>query len=305
MDSLSRAYYEVVFERNYLKYKGNQFQDFFSELMEKSHPADFQRVRPWGATGDRKNDGYIRSERTLFQVYAPNELTARAATAKIEEDFLEALPYWGSHFERWIFVHNSRDGLGPDVLNKLLELDGAYPQVTIMHWGYEELRQKVFDLSHADLTSLLGVHAPTRADMSSLGFAELKPLLTRIGDLPEVPEFDLRPVPQDKLIRNSLSPSVQSLIKAGMQRAKLVEDFFASWFRDPQLGDRIAAAFHNEYERLKIIHFDPDDIFYELQVFAGGAEIGTPKRQAAVLAVLAYLFERCDIFERISQEVEA
>ena len=40
----------------------------------------------------------------------------------------------------------------------------------------------------------------------------------------------------------------------------------------------------------------PDQIFTELQTFAGGMD-GTPKHQAAVLAVMSYFFERCDIFE--------
>ena len=34
----------------------------------------------------------------------------------------------------------------------------------------------------------------------------------------------------------------------------------------------------------------------ELQHFAGGMS-GTPQHQAAVLAVMSYFFERCDIFE--------
>ncbi len=42
--------------------------------MEKRYPADFLRVRPWGSEGDRKNDGYLRSERILFQCYAPNNM---------------------------------------------------------------------------------------------------------------------------------------------------------------------------------------------------------------------------------------
>jgi hypothetical protein len=48
VDALARAYYEVAFERDFLKKGGNAFQDFFSEIMEKCHPGDFVRVRPWG-----------------------------------------------------------------------------------------------------------------------------------------------------------------------------------------------------------------------------------------------------------------
>ncbi|MDA8227847.1 MAG: hypothetical protein M0T74_09175 [Desulfitobacterium hafniense] len=76
MDSLSRAYYEACFERDYLKITEKAFQDFFSELMEKRFPGDFQRVMPSGKAGDRKNDGYLKSKRMLFQVYAP-KMSAR------------------------------------------------------------------------------------------------------------------------------------------------------------------------------------------------------------------------------------
>lgn len=72
--------------------------------MEKRYPADFARVRPWGNVGDRKNDGYLKSKRQLFQLYAPNELTAAVTIAKIEEDFTGALPHWKEYFDTWILL---------------------------------------------------------------------------------------------------------------------------------------------------------------------------------------------------------
>lgn len=195
MDQFRRSYYEIVFKNLYLEKDGNEFQDFFSEIMEKCHPGDFQRVRPWGNTGDRKNDGYLRSERTLFQVYAPNEMSASDAVAKINEDFHGALPYWETYFDTWVFVHNSKDGLGPAIVAKL-------------------------------------------------------------NDHP-----------------------------------------------NPTYEDEIASAFKNEYKTYKMLGVDPDTIFCKLQEFTGGSERGTPADEAAVLAVLAYLFEQCDIFERSPEEV--
>ena len=55
MDDVKRAYYEVVFERDYLKQRGSTFQDFFSEIMEKRHHGDFIRVRPWGRAAVRRH----------------------------------------------------------------------------------------------------------------------------------------------------------------------------------------------------------------------------------------------------------
>src|SRR5216684_4187790 len=103
------------------------------------HPSDFMPCRPWGAVGDRKNDGYLKSERLLFQVYAPNELKVSQTIAKIREDFTEALRQWKDHFDTWVFVHNTTAGLPPDVMSTLLDLQQHHPHITVTHWGFEEL----------------------------------------------------------------------------------------------------------------------------------------------------------------------
>lgn len=118
MDQFTRAYYEAIFRCAFLEKGGEAFQDLFSSIMEKRYPSDFIRTRPWGNQGDRKNDGYVRSTRTLFQVYAPNDLSEAATLAKIDEDYLGAIPFWKAHFDQWVFVHNSVIGLGPGVERK-------------------------------------------------------------------------------------------------------------------------------------------------------------------------------------------
>jgi len=295
MDDLTRAFYELSFENSFLKKRGNAFQDFFSEIMEKRYPGDFVRVRPWGNVGDRKNDGYLRSERTLFQVYAPNEMKARETISKVQEDFNGALPYWKEYFDTWVFVHNSRDGLGPDVTKTLLDIDAINPQVQVGHWGYEELRQEVFTLGEADLASLLGP-APTMKNMLQLGFDSLQIVLSAIVRESPSPDQYIRPVPPNKLSANALSHHTATLLNAGMIRADLVGKFFNQW-HDPTLGNEIAEAFKREYERLRSQNLLPDRIFQQLWRFAGGVERGAPDHEAAVLAVLAYLFEKCEIFE--------
>ena len=296
MDDLSRAYYEVVLENKFLKKKGNEFQNFFSEIMEKCHLGDFQRVRPWGKSGDKKNDGYLKSERNIYQVYAPNELTATEAIQKIDEDFHGALPHWKEHFDRWTFVHNSREGIGPDVLQKLLALQKANPQIKVTHWGYEELRKKAFSLQDQDIAALLGP-SPTRKDLIKLNFEDLRIVLVGIGQQVPLVDSEIRPVPAGKLSANALSANVEILLRSGMTKADLVKRFFDDW-HDPTLGDRVAERFKGEYTALKMTRLVPDDIFTQLFVFAGGGERGTPMHEVAVLVVLAHLFEECDIFEK-------
>lgn len=156
LDSLSRHIYELRFENKFLKLTGNAFEDFFSEVMEKKYGGDFMRCRPWGKRGDRKNDGYLKSKRMLFQVYAPNEMTEKDFKKKVEADFKGAKQHWKKYFDKWIFVHNSKHGLGPEQLKLLFELDESHANICVVHWGFEDIRSKVFDLDKENLASLLG-----------------------------------------------------------------------------------------------------------------------------------------------------
>lgn len=293
MEVLTRYCFEQSFKLAFLEKKGDEFQNFFSDIMEKRYPADFIRVRPWGTIGDRKNDGYLPSKRTLFQCYAPNEIKASACIIKIDEDFNGALPHWAKYFDTWVFVHNAKSGLGPEVTAKLLLLD-EHETITVTHWGFEELRQEAFCLAESDLTVLLGA-VPSRQTMIDLGLADLAPVLDQIARLPPHGEPDLRPVPEGKVAYNMLSDGVANLLHAGMSRAPLVRQYCE---RDPQLLDRLASSFRAEYERSRSLRLSPDDIFTALQRFAGGTQIPGPMRQTAILACLAFFFEECDIFER-------
>ncbi|WP_124682031.1 ABC-three component system protein [Candidatus Viridilinea mediisalina] len=295
MYDIQRYFYELKFLSEYLKKRSTEFQSFFEEIMEKAYPGDFQRVRPWGNIGDRKNDGYLKSRRCLYQVYAPNEMRIAKALEKIEEDFKGALLYWEAHFDIWVFVHNSYHGLAPDILNKLLILEEKYSPIKIEPCGFEELRREVFRMNIDTLSSLLGP-APSAKDMLSIGIEDLRPVIANIaGHKPDLVQ-KIQPVPPGKIEANGLSNSVEELLKFGMRKAPLVQRFFDRW-HDPTFGASIAQSFQDEYNRLKEQRLTPDEIFCELQRFAGGDLVPDPATQSSVLAVIAYLFERCHIYE--------
>jgi len=293
MDQVTRAFYELHFELAFLKKKADEFQDFFSSVMEKGYPADFTRVRPWGNVGDKKNDGYLKSKRTLFQVYGPNDLAAKETIEKIGEDFTGALPHWKEYFDTWVFVHNSKAGLGPDVLKKLLDLETANPPIKVTLWGFQELYDEAFQLDEHHLASLFGP-APSRQGMVDLGLADLAPILDHISGLAPVDDPDIRPVSSEKLNHNQLSNNVAVLLRAGMGRADLVKKYFKA---QPTKKDQIAETFKGKYTEIREQGTPPDEIFAQLQRFAGGDLLPSPAKQNGVLAVLAHFFEACDIFE--------
>ena len=292
---LQQAYYEQRFENLFLKSKGNTFQEFFEKLMELTYKTDFMACRPWGNRGDRKNDGFLKSEQRLFQVYAPNKMKETEAIKKITEDFEGAKKHWGTNFNKWTFVHNADDGLPPHVQKVLLEFQQANQGVILESWGLEELRTVFRKISLEDKQTWLGL-APTAETKMRLGFSDLQPVLESLAIQSVSLNLEVKDVPQGKIEANSLSESVTILIKEGMSKADLVRQFFDKWY-DPEFGDKIAKAFREQYNSLREQKLTPNTIFNELQVWTGGEQRGTPEHELAVLTVLAYYFERCDIFK--------
>lgn len=160
MERIKQIYYEKCFEVEFVKSKGDGFQQLFEKVMRKAYPGDFIPCRPWGRDGDRKNDGYLFSKRTLFQVYAPNEMAKNEAVTKINEDFAGAKDYWRHYFDTWVFVHNTHDGRLPaHVIDTLLRLDEEHPGITVTQWGFEELILEFRKLDETTLESWFGICA--------------------------------------------------------------------------------------------------------------------------------------------------
>ncbi len=158
----------------------------------------------------------------------------------------------------------------------------------------EEFRLVLRKLSDDDKASWFGL-APTEETKIRLGFADLKVVLERISALPVPPMTEVKDVPAGKIEANALSEAVTRLLKEGLIKSPLVADFLSEWY-DETLAERLAEAFKAEYLRLRDVHV-PNQVFAGLQSWAGGDRRGSPEHELAVLAVIAYYFERCDIFE--------
>jgi hypothetical protein len=176
----------------------------------------------------------------------------------------------------------------------LLDFEEQYRGIVIETWGLEEFRLIFRKLTIDDLQSWFGP-VPSDETKARLGFKDLQVVLETIAGRTTSPAEPVRDVPRGKIEANALSESVATLLKAGMAKAPLVEDFFDQW-HDITLGERIAKSFRAKYEELRE-EFAPNRIFAELQDWAGGGERGSPEHELAVLTVIAYFFERCDIFE--------
>jgi hypothetical protein len=107
-----------------------EFQSLFEKVAKRVRP-DFIRVRPYGHIGDRKCDGLYWGDGTVFQVYSPDELRQQDTLTKIEVDLEGAVEQWGEKLKRWVFVYNTRRGVGPDIARILLDKRREHPEIEI------------------------------------------------------------------------------------------------------------------------------------------------------------------------------
>ena len=288
------------FDGVFLRKQGTAFQDFFADVMDAAHPDDFERVRPYGNRGDLKCDGRLRSRGLIFQAYAPREMKLAALKKKINEDFSGAKKHWTKEMQGWVLVHNDPEGLPADALKLLEDLRTQNPTLLIDQWGCERLQQVALTMPRPSLIKHFG-RPPTRKDFDVLGFERLAEVLATIRAGAPTPPDEILPVSPTKLEANALSRAVASYLGLGRERDRLVEQYFEQ-HPNPLFGEDVAAAFRAEYQRLRAEKLRPDHIFAALQAFAGGSTRGDAKHEAATLAVLSYLFDRCDIFEAVSKE---
>ncbi|MBL4847179.1 MAG: hypothetical protein JKY65_16795 [Planctomycetes bacterium] len=136
---------ELADEKFKLAYRaknGEEFEQWFCRLMSLAYPDDFEPVSAWGKHGDWGCDGRRRKAGVVYQCYAPPSNRERAWRSKIEDDLGQAVSKWSTEswsMTKWVFVHNSKDGLGPTLAARMDELALENPEVELRPWAFEQL----------------------------------------------------------------------------------------------------------------------------------------------------------------------
>ncbi|AUI62996.1 ABC-three component system protein [Amycolatopsis sp. BJA-103] len=278
------------------KHKATAFQDHFNDVMEAVHGTDFIRVRPAGNVGDRKCDGYLQSTDTVFQVYAPTLVKLASWLTKIDKDFAGAETQWAT-MRSWIFVHNQHDGLPADVTQALLKLKTDNPALVIDHWSPSRLLDLTTDLDEDRLVRVFG-HPPRERDLRDLDRSDIAEAVVGLAlesaswtpNVADLPVVDPR-----KLDYNELSEFPRRLITAGIAQARMVEGYFDN-NPDPTLRDRAGMLMKVEWLNLQRQAVIGDEAFHALYDRVAANAQGS-REATASLALLAFLFESCDIFD--------
>jgi hypothetical protein len=277
---------------------GKAFQDFFEQIMQKADPC-FLMVKPMGRQGDWKADGYSTGTGTVYQCYAPEDMTGAEAARKIREDFAGARNRWQDKMQRWVFVWSSERALPPQAVASLAELKIGYPLLKIDHIGRAGLWDVVKKLPLGDREALLGA-VPDMADAPTTTAAEIQVLMKHLGRLGAVTsdtaDLDLTAI-AEKLRRNRLSDAVASLVRHSLPVAKLVERFVTS-MPDPGFSQAVAAELAGRYKELAASTDGSDVIFFGLIEYTLGEHRLDPKLFWAAVGIVTHCFELCDVFER-------
>ena len=134
---------------------------------------------------------------------------------------------------------------------------------------------------------------------ADVAFPELQTAVSWVANQAPAPNgsFDLTR-PNEKILKNELSNGARHTILAGMAASDTVKAYVEAETQiDPDFPERLKSGFLAEYHKLRYAGHRGDVLF---ELMCGIAQRGLHRQvdRTAGLAVLIYLFEICDVFEK-------
>jgi hypothetical protein len=297
----------VMFQNRIYQSNGQRYQDLFVDVMTRRN-VGFVPVKPQGRRGDQGNDGFIPDEGRYFQVHAPEDPKdkATAAAKKASDDFTTLKSNWDHQATvvDYRFVFNDKYlGVFPDILHALGELKRNHGLGTAKPFLASDLEREFMQLPPSEMHAVLGTVIPRREDIAELDYAALTEILQHLVDsqrpvpaegLPSVPDYDY------KLNFNNIDQAA-SLLRVGNYQNAAVDRYFDRHgeFTRTDIRNRLA----HSYEAARVAVGEEstpqtpsgDSVFFRLlHDLAPGA---TKQVQDAAIVLIAYFFEKCDVFE--------
>ena len=137
----------------------------------------------------------------------------------------------------------------------------------------------------------------TQERMHDVSFTELDSIMKYLAENErgEEPSYVLTHI-REKINKNRLSPHTRQLILNGTSQVKQVGSFIDK-HPDARFGERLTAGFVRQYEAESGNGLAGDELFEAMWQFACQNHHDFLYK-AAGLAVLVYLFEKCEVFEK-------
>jgi len=304
-DSLYIA--RTLFKLKVHKCNGLAYQDLFTQVMQHKYQ-NFKQIKPQGNIGDRKNDGYRKDEGIFYQVYAPENPDNKdvSASTKALKDFEILFTFWSSieSVLKYFFVFNDKYlGEYPLTRQKLSEIEKKYTDVGCDLFVAKHLEEEFLLLDELDIIDVVG-NLPSSESIGLLGYDCLSEVINFLLRQPrDIEQIKNLVVPDigNKITFNNLTPIVSGLLQSGQLQAYSLEDYFRN-HPSKSIRQDLQQVFILFYEDLKKKYADAslennDVIFFDILQQACGTKPENREIQNAVLVLMAYYFEHCDIFE--------
>ncbi|MEU4121097.1 ABC-three component system protein [Streptomyces virginiae] len=297
MNFEQRMYAQVALYRKLYELEENGFETFFHGIMRIAED-DYTAVRAYGNLGDQGADALGICSNKLYACFGPRVPNLDRLRAKFKSDLKSALEQRPDEFDTFVFVHNDRLGLHPEIATTLKAAKKANPDLkfeTLDPIGIWRIFRK-FELD--DVEDLLGFEIPISEVVYGIGVEDLKPLLDHINEHRRRDnEAGATPMPsQNKLSFSGLDEDTQEALILGMKHSPLVRQYFDGRLF-PLEEANSAQGFRDEYAEVKQEVGNPDLIIERLKWYVVGNRLGNERQLRAMWVVLAYFFERCHIFE--------
>jgi len=305
MNSSERYIARTMFKLKVYESDGQAFEDLFIRIMSK-YNRNFRPVKPYGRIGDMKNDGFDQVQGTYFQIYGPEEIEKRNsidyAIRKLREDFYGLKEHWDSvcPIKEFYYVVNDKfKGIPAQIHLELMKLRNENLGVKLDVFGAKDLEDVFLALDEAEIQDIIGIIPNT--DISFLNYDILNEAIDFImsietnwslDNLNDVPDFE------EKIKFNKLSDQISSLLNSASYQIGNLEQYFNC--NSEFVKNELKSRFKGFYEESKIKIPDTIENFAD-QRFLYILDKASPSKKKvvidAVLVLMAYYFETCDIFE--------
>ncbi len=295
----------IMFKLRIHESDGQAYEDLFVKIMT-TYNTNFHPVKPHGNIGDRKNDGFDKTTGTYYQVFAPFNLqkdkTVTDAVNKLRNDFVGLKNYWDSICpikEYYYVVNDKYHGVPSPIHEEIIALSNEYPKIAFDLFPVKKLEDIFINLSEDDIINIINF-IPSD-DIELIDYSILSETIKYILDRQDefnfedslvVPDFD------GKIKFNSLSPWVGHYLTTASYQNGDLEEYFAA--NSDFIREELKQKFRDLYEEAKEIIPDSSVDFSDqrfLYILKEASFNSTKNIRDAVLVLMAYYFESCDIFE--------
>lgn len=291
---------------------GQIYENLFSKVMFKHNP-NFRMVKPHGNIGDRKNDGFDKTRGVYYQVFAPENIekakTISDAVKKLKEDFNGLKTHWHALCpikEFYYVVNDKYKGLPPNVEQEILIIDSENPGIICDTFSSNKLETVFMSLVEDDMIDIIGILP--NDEIGFLDFDDLNKAVEylihsesdiSLDTLVEDPDFET------KIIFNKLSSVIANLLNVASYQIGDLETYFMN--TGEYVKNELKMRFKNLYKQAKEVISDQEIDFADqrfLYILNNASPNGKKAVKDAVLVLMSFYFEACDIFEKPEKPLE-